>query len=337
MKRYDVTPSGYATTIETLGFPAPVDVRERYGIGGMYPNVARRTGIYLLVLADAYFYIGQARDVVRRFAQHRKTFGARIVAFSFISMPLKALNAAESRLIREGEKGGLPLEQTDWKSQIYGSSDLDVLFDGAEYATWLANPAVHFAGSSWPLQEIEPGRASRDRQSFDQMLKHQNIEDLLDALRVFVVECIPAAKTTVPDYWSISCLPSTNRSTYPRLICVSAHVMEILVIGHEKNDKATLWGFLVVARSPLEEEYGSLDKAAKALKLYIDAERPYKSAGVDQCRIDFEDLDQFRNLLKSEVARRAAGRLMYNVMRKGVNRYAKYHCTALASAILVDR
>lgn len=157
--------------------------------------------------------------------------------------------------------------------------------------------------------------------------------ELMSVLASFIACCIPAAKRTSPDYWNIACLPSTNRSFAPRLVCISSHVMEVLVVGHEPGDKESIWGFVVCARSPLESRYRSLTRAAKSLNVDIDGESSYKSAGMDQFRISFNSLGELAALLESETVREAIALLFYNVMRKGVNRYAKFHCSTLMDAL----
>ena len=44
-------------------------------------------------------------------------------------------------------------------------------------------------------------------------------------------------------------------------------------------------------------------------------------------------LGEFAALLESETVREAIALLFYNVMRKGVNRYAKFHCSTLMDAL----
>jgi len=327
---------GYTPIITRLGFPTPFDVRDRYGVGALFPNKSKRTGVYLLVLTDGFFYIGLAKDVVRRFSQHRKHFAGRLIGLAFQQHPLNAIDEIESRLIRQGEKLGLPLEQSEWKSHVYGAADLDEIIDEAEYARWNADPATAFRADQWPPQKVEAGRRSRDDQNFRRLMSIADTDRLVASLRHYVMSCIPAAKRTAADYWNIACLPSTNRSSSPRLICLSAHVMELLVIGQNEDDPATVGGFFICARSTLESAYGSLRSAGRKLDVAIHTDRPYKSAGVDQCRVDFESLEAFDALLKTTAVRDAIAKLVHNVMRKGVNRYAQFHCSTLGERILYE-
>lgn len=323
----------FDAVIEDLGFPPPTDVRNHYSIGGLLPNTRNRTGIYLLVLEGGSYYIGLAKDVVRRFGQHRRNFGARLVGLSFQRIPLLKLEAVERRLIQLAERLGLPLEQVEWKSQVYGSTDLEAVFNDAEYAAWKEDPEAHFAADQSSLAPAEAGRRARDDDNYSKLLRHELGPRAMDAARHFIACCVPYARSTASDFWSISCLPSTNRQFAPRLLCVPAHVLEILVLGHDKGDNTSASGFLVCARSPLEQHYGSLAKAARALRVEAH-ESNYKSAGFDQCQLFFDGIDSLTRIIDKTPAREAAQLLVYRVMQKGVNRYANFHCTTLAEVML---
>lgn len=327
-------PSASRQAIQELGFPAPVDVSAEYGIGGRYPNARERTGVYVLVLSDGPCYIGKATDVVRRFSQHRRTFKDRLVGFSFLQLPRKQLDDVEQRLIKFAGSIGLPLEQVDWTTIPVRASDLLEIVDEEEFEAWRHDPRRHLAQDQWPIFAPETGRRSRDLQSFRQLSKMQAGEEAIDVCAEFVQQCIPVPRRTAPDYWNVACLPSTNRSTSPRFLCVSAHVMETLVLGYSKHSPNETWGFLVCARSPLERTYGSLPKASRALCVTEVGERMYKSAGHDQCQLFVDSLSGIRRLLAAAPVREASQLLMQRVMQKGVNRYARFHCSALADRVL---
>ncbi len=325
----------YRRQISSLGFTPPVDVSRTYGIGALVPNQRRRAGIYLLVLNDGLFYIGRAKDVVRRFAAHRKTFGERLVGFSYQEVAESNQPEVERALIQRGESAGLPLRQTEWTSQRRDEADLDALFTSQELAEWEEDPVAHLVRDHWPLPVGTAGQQALDREKYERLLDHPVSTDVLRLLATYVQHCVPLPRRTAPGYWNVACLPGTNRSTSPRFACVSAHVMETFVVGHEYGSPDRLWSFVVTAKTPIEAAYGSLKKAQRAIRgiEIVDAGR-YKSAGFDQCQILVDDLAVANRVLAMPVIQAAARRLMYHVMRKGVNRYARYHCGALAEAIL---
>lgn len=321
--------------LKDLGFAPPVDVSRTYGIGALIPNKRRRAGIYLLVLRDGLFYIGRAKDVVRRFGAHRRTFGERLIGFSYQVVAESNQPEVERTLIQQGELAGLPLRQTEWTSQRHDEADLDAHFTAQELAAWGEDPVSHLAEDAWPLPVGTAGQQALDQEKFEQLLAYHVSSDVQRLLANYVQHCVPFPRRTAPSYWNVTCLPSTNRSRAPRLACVSAHVMETFVVGHQYGDPQDVWSFVVAAKTPLEAAYGTLAKAQRVLRgVEIVDDGRYKSAGYDQCRIVMDDLVTAERVLAQPVIQKAARQLMFHVMRKGVNRYARFHCTALAEAIL---
>lgn len=252
-ERLDVSSlAGHGPSIRALGFDDPVDVRSSYGIGALFPNKKRRFGIYLLVLNGGHFYIGRATDVVQRFSAHRRTFGERLIGFSFQHLPLPQHVELERDLIKRGERTGLALEQVEWVSQVYGTSDLDELVTGDEFAAWASDPLAHLAQEQWPLPASSAGRQARDIRMLAKFESAVLAPSVVELLSLYVQHCVPLPRRTAPDYWNIACMPSTNARSYPRLACVSAHVMETFVVGNERDDPESMWSFVVCARHPLK-------------------------------------------------------------------------------------
>lgn len=325
-----------ARIARSLGFPAPADVTGRRSVAALFPASRRRTGVYLLAFAEGSYYIGLARDVVRRFAEHRRTHGDRIVLLAFLPSRLRDLEVVERELIRRAERTGVPLEQTEWKTEVYGGCDLDDVFGEVDFARWQESPAHCFAQASWVAPQMEAGRHARDARRFSQLMSQPYGAHAVRLVARFARECVPGARQTAHDFWSVACVPSTNATTWPRLVCLSAHVMEVLVLGTKKGKPNSVWGFVVCARTPLEATYGGLPQAQSALGADEIEVSSYRSAGYDQCRIHFSSFPQAHAILDHPAACTAAGLLLYRVMRKGVTRYANHHCTMLADRLLAD-
>jgi hypothetical protein len=68
----------------------------------------RRCGIYILRFSNGEVYAGQAVDVTRRYAQHRKTYGD-IEQMAFKQTPRGKLDEEERSLIWRLERQGWPL------------------------------------------------------------------------------------------------------------------------------------------------------------------------------------------------------------------------------------
>lgn len=319
-----------------LGFPPPMQLVGQQSIAGLLLEDVGRSGVYLLGFAGGTFYIGLATDVVRRFAQHRRAHGDRVLAFAFLPTHRSDLTVVERDLIRRAERAGIPLEQTQWKSEIYGKRALDDLFSEADFQRWQRDPSSSFADVPWVAPQVDVGRVRRDTRRFLGLLSHPQGECVLRLLSRFTRACLPGARRTVHDFWSISCLPNTNAATWPRLACLSAHVMEVLVLGTRKGTPGSLWGFLVCARTTLEAAHGSMSDACYTLRADAVERATYRSAGHDQCVIRFSANDQAHALLDQESVRAAAGLLLYRVMRKGFTPYANRHNTVLAEHLLAS-
>ncbi|MCU0650161.1 MAG: GIY-YIG nuclease family protein [Gemmatimonadaceae bacterium] len=320
--------------LELLGFPPVIPVERRRSIAVLFPLKRRRTGVYLLVFSDGACYIGQAVNVVRRFSQHRRSYDDRIVGFSFQHCARRDLDGLERTLIQEAELKGVPLAQTTWKTEVYGEADVDDVLTDADVESWCRDPAAFFGASAWDPAPVDPGRHALDARRLSALQSEPLGHDVIRFLSRYVRECVPGARQTAHDFWNITAMPSTNAGTWPRLACLSAHVMEILVLGKLKHDFSSGWGFMVCSRSVVKSAYGSLPKASRALGAdYIELSE-YASAGSDQCRIGFSSLRAAHTILDHAPIRMASAQLIYRVMRKGVTRYANVHCTALADLLL---
>jgi hypothetical protein len=227
----------YRWHLTTLGFTPPVDVSQTYGIGALVPSKRRRPGVYLLVLNDGLFYIGRAKDVVRRFAALRKTFGERLIGFTYQEVAESKQPEVERALIQRGERAGLPLRQTEWTSQRHDEADLDALFTPQELAEWGEDPVAHLTSDSWPLPVGTVGQQALDREKFERLLAHPVSADVLRLVANYVQHCVPFLRRTAPGYWTVACLPGTNRSTFPRLACEPPRVWWRLANwSDEEND-----------------------------------------------------------------------------------------------------
>jgi hypothetical protein len=180
----------YRKRLTALGFAPPVDVSRMYGIGALMPVKRRRSGIYLLVLGDGLFYIGRAKDVVRRFAAHRQTFGERLIGFSYQEVAESNQPEVERVLIQRGERSGLPLRQTEWTSQRHDEADLDALFTAQELEAWAEDPVGHLVEDDWPLMVGTVGQQALDHEKFERLLAYPVSADVLRLLARYVQCCV---------------------------------------------------------------------------------------------------------------------------------------------------
>ncbi len=110
--------------------------------------------------------------------------------------------------------------------------------------------------------------------------------------------------------------------------------MELMVIGWEAGGTGT-WGFVNCARSVIEREYGSIESfERKHKRVDVDDSRQYRSAGSDQLSLSAGSIGALARLLRDSAVRDAAAQLALRVMRSRPNIYSKFHCPALAEAML---
>lgn len=319
--------------INALGFlfDQNHDVKGRISISDLFPKSKPRCGIYLLNFSDDTFYIGQAVDVVRRFAQHRKNYN-NILKLWFQTVPKSSLNEIEQHLIKEAELSGLLLTNKTFVSNVIGETDLDLVITPQEQTEWLEeNKSISNDGFRL-YDKIDLKYKMKYRQNFENLQKQSNYEELKQLLSIYISKCLPATKKTEMSFWSLSCMPTTNLSSWPRFFCMNINAMEVFVLGLEKKTKIP-FGFLVLTNrfitSPvtikkLEENYKSLEVENSN----------YRAAGTDQITLHFRNLQELKTLLinESEIID-SIKEMNLRLMRKGGTIYSQFHCFDLVNEI----
>lgn len=325
-----MTPDIYTTA----GFPPVQLVATLRSIAHLFPSNKKggRCGIYLLVFQDGTHYIGQAIDVVRRFAQHRLRFD--IVGFSFIRTPAKKLDELERDKIYLAESVGLRLVNFIHTTVVAGETDLDLLLPEEEQQKWIGAGAYHFE-----RDQAEPIRLSQthlDRYAERIKRFHAHPQSALAAhlLRTYLINCIPAPRRTEYSFWNVSCLPATGRGTFERLLCVSAASMELFVLLCDKKNKDDIWGFLTVSDEALTSRVPDPEEFRKRHTSVDFTVHPYRDAGEDQITLWVSGATALKQLLEDEDVQFAGGILAQRVMRKRPTFYAQYHCPQLAQLAL---
>ena len=123
-------------SLAEMGFPPVAHVSSVPTIAHLFGTSKKRCGIYFLAFRVGLFYVGQAVDVVKRFAQHRRIHDD-IVGFSFIPIPKTELDEAERAFIFRAESLGIMLTNAVHVTSIVGDTDLDLVVSVAEQEAWL--------------------------------------------------------------------------------------------------------------------------------------------------------------------------------------------------------
>ena len=313
-----------------LGFPPAEPVSTLRSVAHLFGSSKSRCGIYLLEFPEERFYIGQAVDVARRFGQHRKNYDD-ISGFSFIPTQRGSLDQMERDLIQKAELLGLVILNTVHASNVIGETDLDMVLSQDEQAEWLSSPVRFNTGDSASPIALPGAQLERFSKQFHKFKEHPLHIPASELLTTYVHHCIPAPKRTEYSFWVVSCLPTTNRNTWPRLLCVSAGVMELLVVGFHKDDSSALWGFVTVASDVLSDTF----KTDKSLVDFFPSveiiRRQYRDAGQYQVTLWAGDEQSFVAILRHGAVQQAAASLALRVMRKRATIYSKFHCKHAAN------
>ena len=317
-----------------MGFPLITNVATLFSISHLFGTSKKRCGIYLLQFTDELFYIGQAVDVVRRFSQHRRNYDD-IQGFSFIPIVKDSLNEVEKELIFNAESLVFKLKNAVHVSSILGDTDFDLLMPISEQDAWLSATSQLATGENQPKITLPESQQVRFSKNFAQFTEHPSSQAALMLLREYINECVPVPRRSEYSFWSVSCMPSTNKDTWPRLLCVNAAMMELFVVGWEKKTNL-LWSFLTVDEDVLSDYWPSPDEF---LKHFPDVEfvaRGYRDAGQNQITLSCSGDTAMRRLLSDIGVCKAAAALNIRVMRKRANIYMKFHCVQLANQVFAD-
>ncbi len=319
--------------IDKLGFQFinGFDVQGRLSISDLFPKSKNRCGIYLLNFSDKTFYIGQAVDNVKRFSQHRKNYD-NIVNYWFQPVEKKNLDKIEQKLIREAEGCGLLLTNKTFVSNVIGETDLDFVISPTQQVEWLEYNKT-FSNENYDLySKVETKHKIKYRQNFEKLKKTDNYLQIKRILNTYIKKMLPAYKKT-ESFWSLSCLPSTSKMTFPRCFCLNVNAMEVFVLGYNKKAKMPFC-FINLTNRFFESntELEKLLKKYKSLEIY---ESYYRAAGADQISLEFSDLNELENALQTESKIiKSVKELNLRLMRKGGTIYSPYHCFDLVNDVL---
>jgi hypothetical protein len=320
--------------INSLGFrfDDPCEVKGKISIAHLFTENKDRCGIYLLKFSDNTFYIGQAKDVVKRFRQHCMSYD-NIVHLWFQPVEKEKLNETEERFIRNAESDGLLLKNIVHVSSIVGESNLDKIISPAEQQEWL-DTDKEISNDGYDLYpKVEEKYKIRYRQRFENLKANKDYALIKRILSTYIHKCLPAFKKTESDFWSLSCLPATNQNSFPRYFCMNVNFMEVFVAGYDLETKEP-FAFFVLSTHFMH----TAKDINRILTKYPDmdiAENNYKAAGVDQVSVYFSDLAQVEDILLTEpVVVKSIKELNLRLMRKGPTIFSKYHCFDLVHDVL---
>ena len=169
---------------------------------------------------------------------------------------------------------------------------------------------------------------------FEKLLRLPQAEDVLDILRLYAATCLPIPRRTERFYWSVSCLPSSDRA----LVRVNASWMELFALLPEGED---LLARLILHLSDFTTDGSAEPDQLDPALLESCVERPEDVSHSFWNRPDIFIVKVrgsvwIRKFLGHPRALRAIRRFNLTHMNRGRNAYQASHCYSLADVMLGD-
>lgn len=310
--------------LKRLGFRNPVDAPESGSIAPEFRSQRRRCGVYVLHFANGEYYVGQTIDITRRFVQHR-TRHRDIVKVSFCSLGRSLLDFHEGQLIRLLETCGFRLRNIDMTSILPTEpGSFDAIMDTAQQQRWLSDLSfVDLVGS-----RPQPTRGDQlYHERFQDLMGLEWYDELLDIVRAYIHNGIPAIARGEASYWQTSVLPDS----YMVLVRININWQEVFFATLNEHGPCF---YLIVSKRELQRTFG--DDLIELTHRYPELEWEgsfYRAGGSDQVSLLIEGLDAARRLLADPNALPAIRLFNMRLMKRGKCPWARSHNFELISAI----
>lgn len=309
------------------------EVRSLKSIAHLFPPSKGRTGIYVLRFANGQQYVGQAVNVVSRFAQHRRHWDD-IVAIDFARVPHRSLDASEVWAIRTLEGGGIRLRNIHHATHVLGDRDIDLHITPDEQFAWLnGDDDLDDVGT----RIDDPRQRAHGLDAFNRLHQLDSVHLIAAMSAIYLILAIPRPRETERTFWALSAAPSTNkRRDHRRLATVSVNTMETFVIGENLADEFGwfLTGFAVISPATLAHHTPLHEVGVSETSLLeLDTDKHYHAAGDDQAVLHFFGHDGFREMISLPGFSEAARELVLRLMRKGPTFQWKAHNFQLADEV----
>ncbi len=285
-----------------------------------------RCGIYILEFADGQRYVGQSRDVVRRFADHSRHH-PDIVAVQFQAVDRHDLDAAERQMVQHQRDAGHHLRNIDLVSQSWADSVLDAVVDRDVQASWAnGEPQIHPDDQRMLIAK----RRQATRSKYEQLTQVPAAGEVFADLVTYVNRVIPWPSATDGRFWTISAMPLTSRSRdVQRLVTINCGRVETFVVFEDRHTHEAWW-FLNI-------EHGIMKRRdlPEDLRETFDEVDGYRTAGI----VDRIDSGAAGSLVawfdETPALEKAARQLALGLMRKGPSLFARFHCDDLVDDVLL--
>jgi len=186
-------------------------------------------GVYVLEFENGEFYVGQAKDVRKRFVNHCRDTSHHpawtdITHISFTPHPARELNIQEATMIRHLQKEEKKLRNRSLNLFHEQESPLDKIIPPVDQFHWADSEYLDRESQELSAEDLStaiarlPGGPSK-------MSRLPDYAKCLDDVSAFIELVLPEPLVTMESYWTISDTPSTNGGRY---YTINVGVLEML-------------------------------------------------------------------------------------------------------------
>jgi hypothetical protein len=203
--------------------------------------------------------------------------------------------------------------------------------DGDQQRAWLEGEANPLDGERPQSDDLEQRFKYSAR--FEKLLRRPQAQDVLDILRTYAAACLPIPRTTERFYWSVSCLPSTDKS----LIRINASWMELFALLPDGDELAARF-ILHVSDFTRDgsPEPDQLDPALLEQCVGRPEDVTHFLWKADTFGVKVRGAASIRAFIAHRHGLRAIRRFNLTHMNRGRNAYQASHCYSLVDHMLGD-
>ena len=166
---------------------------------------------------------------------------------------------------------------------------------------------------------------------FEKLLRRPQAQEVLEILRIYAENCLPIPRTTERFYWSVSCMPSTDR-TFAR---VNASWMELFAL---QPDGDSLRARIILHLSDFTRDGSPEPEQLDQDLLESLVERPEDVSHFlwkdDTFGVKVRGAASIRKFLDEPRGLRAIRNFNLTHMNRGRNAYQASHCYSVADYML---
>ncbi|EEI27657.1 GIY-YIG catalytic domain protein [Corynebacterium glucuronolyticum ATCC 51867] len=301
------------------------DVRELESIAFILRGEKTLRGLYRLTFADGYRYAGQAINVIRRFAQHRHRWDD-ITSFEFFPLPTGDLNAAEKLLISETESKYNVRNIRDTRRPL-GNDEIEISVEDqiAIALPWERNRRVR------PHEQLN----SNEAKAFARLYSIGVYSWFREVIGWYLYNAVPDPINTKRHLWTISCLPSTNKTPKGyRLFTLNVGNLEVMIGEVVKHDDGSETYQVTINA----EQSDTLEEREDPENNWVIENVEYNLTGVTQLLVTlpalWDAIQHESSIPQLDELLDAAYKLNVRLMRNGSTMFGRFHNDLLASDII---